>query len=455
MEWEALCPAHDDRKRSLSIREGDDGRALLKCHATCLTEDVVAALGLEMKHLFPAVGRWNGQRRTIAAVYPYVDEDGEALYRVVRTIPKGFRHETPDGKGDWRSGRDCMASVRRVLYRLPPVLIAARAGEPIFYVEGEADADLLVGLGHCATTVAGGASNWGSVPDAARVLSGASVTVIPDRDAPGWRYADQVTESLRAVGCRVVVRASAAGNDFGDHAAAGFGVDELVDVDPQAELEALAESSTTHSDTFAMLARSIIRQGDEYPYRLDDACVRLYAVIDEPPGRTISGRNHVAKVLGWAPPKVSEHADHLVDVGLIRVTKQPSGRGHKADTYSIVLNPAREGAVGSSHSTAPTPDGQKPKDSDDSSDAISTPVDSSPTTAPTPDEEPPVPVTASDDRARVDSSRSTSPGAVGKPQTTAILSTSAMSSSGLDEASAVNLVLRHFPGAKLVDSACA
>ena len=31
--WQARCPAHDDRNPSLNIAEGDDGRALLKCHA--------------------------------------------------------------------------------------------------------------------------------------------------------------------------------------------------------------------------------------------------------------------------------------------------------------------------------------------------------------------------------------------------------------------------------------
>ena len=31
--WHARCPAHDDRQPSLSIAEGDDGRALMHCHA--------------------------------------------------------------------------------------------------------------------------------------------------------------------------------------------------------------------------------------------------------------------------------------------------------------------------------------------------------------------------------------------------------------------------------------
>lgn len=32
--WRARCPAHDDCKPSLSIRAGDDGRALPSCSST-------------------------------------------------------------------------------------------------------------------------------------------------------------------------------------------------------------------------------------------------------------------------------------------------------------------------------------------------------------------------------------------------------------------------------------
>ena len=39
--YKASCPAHDDKKPSLSITEGEDGRVLLKCHAGCTIEAVV------------------------------------------------------------------------------------------------------------------------------------------------------------------------------------------------------------------------------------------------------------------------------------------------------------------------------------------------------------------------------------------------------------------------------
>jgi hypothetical protein len=42
--WMARCPAHNDREPSLSIRETDDGKVLVHCHAGCDQEHVIAAL---------------------------------------------------------------------------------------------------------------------------------------------------------------------------------------------------------------------------------------------------------------------------------------------------------------------------------------------------------------------------------------------------------------------------
>lgn len=51
--WLACCPAHEDRSPSLSIKEADDGRLLLKCWAGCSADEVVGAVGLAMADLFP------------------------------------------------------------------------------------------------------------------------------------------------------------------------------------------------------------------------------------------------------------------------------------------------------------------------------------------------------------------------------------------------------------------
>jgi len=42
--WMACCPAHDDRVPSLSIRDADDGKILVRCHAGCDQKQVIAVL---------------------------------------------------------------------------------------------------------------------------------------------------------------------------------------------------------------------------------------------------------------------------------------------------------------------------------------------------------------------------------------------------------------------------
>ena len=52
-QWEAKCPAHEDRHASMSVKLGDDGRVLLHCHAGCLPTEICQAMGLRMGELFP------------------------------------------------------------------------------------------------------------------------------------------------------------------------------------------------------------------------------------------------------------------------------------------------------------------------------------------------------------------------------------------------------------------
>ena len=53
LRWIARCPAHDDKRPSLAIRELEDGRVLVHDFAGCGATDVLAAVGLEFDALFP------------------------------------------------------------------------------------------------------------------------------------------------------------------------------------------------------------------------------------------------------------------------------------------------------------------------------------------------------------------------------------------------------------------
>jgi hypothetical protein len=212
----ACCPAHDDDSPSLSLKEGEDGRALLYCHAGCDTLDVVKALQLDWTDLFTTVGR-DGRGIQHADHYVYVDEQGNRLIRVVRTVPKGFFQERWE-EGEWKPG---LRDTRRVLYNLPEVLDAASKGLVVYVTEGEKDADNLMSRGVIATTAIGGASKWKE--DYTSALQGATVIVVADNDEPGLRSARAVAEATAGT---VVLPAS--GKDATDHLLAGFGVNDFV-----------------------------------------------------------------------------------------------------------------------------------------------------------------------------------------------------------------------------------
>src|SRR4030095_9820072 len=118
--YEALCPAHDDRRRSLGIKAGDTGSVILKCQAGCATEAVVEALGLTMRDLFP-VSNSRGERGRIVATYDYTDEGGALRFRVVRFDPKDFCQRRLNAHGGWTWR---LNGVQRVLFHLPQLAAA-------------------------------------------------------------------------------------------------------------------------------------------------------------------------------------------------------------------------------------------------------------------------------------------------------------------------------------------
>lgn len=192
-EYKARCPAHDDDKPSLSIREDRIGNVLLKCHAECHTEKVVQAMGLEMRDLF-AQPRQEGQGKHIAVIYNYSDEDGNLLFQTVRYEPKDFRQRRPNGQGGWIWS---LNGIRRVLYRLPEVLQAVKAGRIVFIVEGEKDADALAALEFVATCSPMGTGKWRD--EYAETFRDAHVVILPDNDEPGRRHANQIARSILPV----------------------------------------------------------------------------------------------------------------------------------------------------------------------------------------------------------------------------------------------------------------
>lgn len=191
----AKCPSHDDRKASLSITEGKEGRALLKCHAGCETKRIVSDLGLTLADLFPDGEKptRGEKKRKIEAIYSYRDKDGKLCFEVVRYKPKGFTQRRPGSAG---SRIYNLKDIPRILYRLPE-LLAANPKATVFIVEGEKDADRLHTIGLIATCNPGGARKWRSEYNAH--LTGRDVVILPDNDTPGLQHAEMVARHLHGI----------------------------------------------------------------------------------------------------------------------------------------------------------------------------------------------------------------------------------------------------------------
>lgn len=256
--YEALCPAHDDDRASLTISRGDDHRALLHCHRGCPPESVCRAIGLELGDLFPSDG--NGRAR-IVATYDYRDADGQLLFQVVRFEPKAFRQRRPDGRGGWiwKLGR-----TPRVLYRLPELLVAGE-NDWVFVVEGEKDADRLVELDLIATANPQGAGKWGKLSDDS-ALHGRRVAIIPDADAPGRAHAGDVARRLhgRAKDIRLL-ELPGVWKDASEWLAAGGTVEQLRElVDTAPSYEPPPEPSRNNGERHTQDRPSVLIDTDEH-----------------------------------------------------------------------------------------------------------------------------------------------------------------------------------------------
>lgn len=197
--WLAHCPAHEDKRQSLSIGVGADGRTLLKCHAGCATDAVLSAAGLTFADLHTASAAL-AVKPTIVATYPYVDESGALLYEVVRFSPKDFRQRKPDGAGGWTWSLG--GTTRRLIFRLADI----QGKATVYIVEGEKDALALAKLGLPATCNSGGAGKWRQCHTDQLTAAGVqNVVIIPDNDETGRQHGVSVADSCQNAGLKVKV----------------------------------------------------------------------------------------------------------------------------------------------------------------------------------------------------------------------------------------------------------
>ena len=243
----ADCPFECGGGRSFSV---DTEKGLFCCHR-CDAKGSPWTF-LERKGLSPSSirsalmehqrgGAARASRRTkskpdlgpIVKTYDYVDERGAFLFQVTRHDPKDFRQRHRGLDGKWIND---IVGVRRVLYGLPGLIDAVKAGWTIYIVEGEKDADAINGLDsggefYATTASMGAAAKW--LPEYTPFLAGANVVIVADKADKGdvgVKRALDVRFHLLPVAKSVRIVLAKTGKDAFDHIGAGHPLADFVEM---------------------------------------------------------------------------------------------------------------------------------------------------------------------------------------------------------------------------------
>lgn len=237
-EWLALCPHHDDRRPSFSFRENEEGAVVATCRAGCDLAQVLAAVGLTYRDLYPGDRTgWRyfrtSHRRPVPPAPRWIEpvpvEDRDPRHPDGPRILERWSESRGFDVGAARSlGLEILSTGyvrfpylysgqvvgwqdRRLLageprWRTRPgpipcpynVDVTRRTGAPVFVVEGATDAiALLSSVPDCQAVGIPGVS--GLKAEWVHLFAGLHVIASPDSDEAGDRLRARVHELLGPV----------------------------------------------------------------------------------------------------------------------------------------------------------------------------------------------------------------------------------------------------------------
>jgi len=305
-QYKALCPGHNDREQSLSIRESE-GKILLHCFAGCSTQGIIQAMNLTMADLFTnGIKAVPTGHKTLVATFSYEHEKGQEAYQI-RRFALGNGKKTfevwhkEDGKyvsgmGEYKD--------KPILYHKPEVKEWVASSETIRVPEGETKADRLIALGLLATSSPFGAGHNKWKAEYSQELAGADVIILPDNDRPGHEFAEIKATSLYGIAKSVkIVELPSLGDkgDIIDWLDMGHTKDELLELEASRPEWQPSEGTTTQKiDAPPILELpAIVWQGLFKDYRdlvadtTEAADAFHYATFCQMLGCTIGRRLHV------------------------------------------------------------------------------------------------------------------------------------------------------------------
>lgn len=188
----ACCPAHKDDNPSLSIDLAADGKILVKCHAGCSQDAVIASLkdiGAWPEETPPEEEKWSEE-----ASWIYHDEITQNPALRVRRFRMGakkrFVQEHAEGT-EWAAGRGISPIA-------PLGWNDLALKKTIFLVEGEKCVDEMRRRGYDATCFPGGSSAWND--KYGKFFKSKIVYLLPDNDTVGHAYMTRAQTSITRAG---------------------------------------------------------------------------------------------------------------------------------------------------------------------------------------------------------------------------------------------------------------
>jgi hypothetical protein len=348
--FSARCPCrNDDQNPSLSIGQGSDGRVLVTCHrgtGACSVDQICDAVGLTIVDLMPPAPV--KQKLRLVETYDYCDAHGELLFQKLRYVDeesgkKTFR-QRKRVDGEWQYS---LGDTPKVLYNLPAVAAAIAAGQPVWVVEGEKDANALIDAGYVATTMPGGAGKWLEIHT--DTLAGGRVGVVCDNDTVGREHAARVIAELTRAECRVRGFQPAPGfKDIAEMLGAGKTVHDLEDFTdtPTVALEAseTVEVPDTADDPFEEVVDALGGLVRNTKLSVAQKVSKAHALLDS---ALFDGVHDTLDVRDWYD-FVHEDADDSYDwviPGLLERTDRvivvaAEGVGKRATIDSVIPTPS-------------------------------------------------------------------------------------------------------------------
>ena len=213
-KWQCSCPctynhAHNDKEQSLSVSIGNDGKILAYCHTGCSIDEIVGAIGCNLKDLMPEPSEDDRRRSflewiarqndlTFVAVYSYCyGHYNDGLAKV--------RYRKQDGKKTfmWVKKDPTAKSGYKMTHDGCPHRLYVRGtlkDGSIYVVEGEKDADTIYRLTQkTAVSAENGAARskgekWREEYNSQ--LAGKNVYIIADNDKVGKEFAEIAASDL-------------------------------------------------------------------------------------------------------------------------------------------------------------------------------------------------------------------------------------------------------------------